>query len=80
MHQQRNDEDHLKADAVADNLGEAAAYCLSLVDQTAAHDIIHKDVVVRSREPGPQIPPKQTDGSADRRGSPLRTSSLRDRR
>ncbi|WP_425909766.1 AI-2E family transporter [Nitrobacter sp. TKz-YC02] len=71
--------DHLKADAVADNLGEAAAYCLSLVDQTAAHDIIHKDAA-RSREPGPQIPPKQTDGSADRRGAPLRTSSFRDRR
>ena len=71
--------DHLKADAVADNLGEAAAYCLSLVDQTAAHDIIHKDAAP-SRKSGPQIPSKQTDGSADRRGSPLRTSSLRDRR
>lgn len=30
--------DHLNADAVADNLGEAAAYCLSLVEQTAAQD------------------------------------------
>ncbi|WP_438275368.1 AI-2E family transporter [Nitrobacter sp.] len=30
--------DHLNADAVADNLGEAAAYCLSLVEQTAVQD------------------------------------------
>ncbi|MCB1393113.1 MAG: AI-2E family transporter [Nitrobacter sp.] len=72
--------DHLKADAVADNLGEAAAYCLSLVDQTDAHDIIHKSVVACSREPGLPIPPKQTDGSAGRRGSPPHTSSRRDRR
>jgi hypothetical protein len=72
--------DHLKADAVANNLGEAAAYCLSLVDQTAPHDIIHKDVVGRSREPGPPIPPRQPDGSAGRLGSPLHTYSGRDRR
>ena len=30
--------DHLNADAVADNLGEAAVYCLSLVEQTAVQD------------------------------------------
>jgi predicted PurR-regulated permease PerM len=72
--------DHLKADAVADNLGEAAAYCLSLVDQTAAHDIIHKDVVACSRELGPPFSPKQTGGNAERPGSPPHTSSRRGRR
>jgi hypothetical protein len=30
--------DQLNADAVADNLGEAAVYCLSLVEQTAVQD------------------------------------------
>lgn len=64
--------EHLKADAVADNLGEAAAYCLSLVDQTAAQDGVHeKDLVPHARHQPLPIPrQKQSVASAGRGGTP----------
>lgn len=60
--------DHLKADAVADSLGEAAAYCLSLVDQTTLQEVHHNGVVPHARHQ--QISrQKQTAASADHRGA-----------
>ncbi|WP_439922812.1 AI-2E family transporter [Nitrobacter sp. JJSN] len=50
----RND---LKADAVADSLGEAAAHCLSLVEQTAIKDTMQdKGAVPRAPRSAPPLP------------------------
>jgi hypothetical protein len=63
--------DELKADAVADSLGEAAAHCLSLVEQTAMQNTtedkdvgVHGNRLHRSRERG------GADRSAGRRNYP----------
>mgnify|MGYP001029459829 FL=1 len=63
--------DHLKADAVAENLGEAAAYCLSLVDQTVAQDGVHENGVIphARHQPLPVSRQKQPAASAIRGGT-----------
>jgi predicted PurR-regulated permease PerM len=61
--------DHLNADAVADSLREAAAYCLSLVEQTATHDIL-QDKGVGPRGVHRSGGPGKADRSAGRRKPP----------
>jgi predicted PurR-regulated permease PerM len=69
-------QDYLKADAVVDSLGEAAAYCLSLVEQTAVSE---NDVAPRAASGSSKSTIGTTDRSAGRSGPSRHTHSRRDR-
>jgi hypothetical protein len=69
-------QDYLKADAVVDSLGEAAAYCLSLVEQTAVSE---NDVAPRAASGSSKSTIETIDRSAGRSGPSRHTHSRRDR-